>query len=137
MKKQEGVTLVVLAITIIVLMIITGVVIVTQIKDNGQIDEFISSAKMSFDDNIVDGLLLLQTSYTDKSEYLKYLRENEYIDGEGKVNTKKVIGSNDYEYGKGEGSKDTYFLTEDLDVLYYDKEGKEEYIQNIGAKMEE
>ena len=137
MKKQEGVTLVVLAITIIVLMIITGVVIVTQIKDNGQIDEFISSAKMSFDDNIVDGLLLLQTSYTDKSEYLKYLRENEYIDGEGKVNTKKVIGSNNYEYGKGDGSKDTYFLTEDLDVLYYDKEGKEEYIQNIGAKMEE
>ena len=137
MKNEKGITLITLMITLFVLLTIVGVTVGTQLSKNGQVREIVEITKKSFDDNVVDALLIIQTNYVSKSEYIEYLKNNNYIDEEGTIDVKKLLEAKDCEYGKGNNKNDVYLLTQDLNVLYYDKEGTENLVRNIGSNMEE
>ena len=137
MRNEKGITLIILMITVFILVTIVGVTVGTQLKNNGQVKEIVEATKTSFDDNVIDALLIIQTKYVSKSEYIEYLKNNNYIDEEGTIDVEKLLETKDCEYGKGKNKNDVYLLTEDLDVLYYDKEGTENFVKNIGSNMEE
>lgn len=137
MKNEKGITLITLMITLFVLVTIVGVTVGTQLADNGQVKEIVEVTKTSFDDNVIDALLIIQTNYVSKSEYIEYLKNNNYIDEEGTIDVKKLLEAKDCEYGKGSNKNDVYVLTEDLDILYYNKEGTENLVKNISSNMEE
>ena len=136
MKNEKGITLITLMITLFVLLTIVGVTVGTQLSKNGQVREIVEITKKSFDDNVVDALLIIQTNYVSKSEYIEYLKNNNYIDKDGIINVEKLLEAKDCEYGKGNNKNDVYLLTQDLNVLYYDKEGTENLVRNIVSNME-
>ena len=137
MKEQKGVTLVVLAITVMVLMVIIGVVFTAGIGQKSQVKEVVDASEQSFHDNVKDALMLLENSYTSKSEYLKYLREHDYVGENSEVNVGRVLEATNLDYGKGSNFKDVYTLTDDLTLTYYNKDGKAKYLGNLGTTMEE
>ena len=137
MKEQKGVTLVVLAITVMVLVVIIGVVFTAGIGQKSQVKEVVDASEQSFHDNVKDALMLLGNSYTSKAEYLKYLREHDYVGDNSEVNVSRVLEATNIDYGKGSNFKDVYTLTDDLTLTYYNKNGEAKYLGNLGATMEE
>ena len=137
MRKQKGVTLIALVIPVLVLIILVGVTVNTQLGGHSQIKEIVDASKRSFDRNVVDGLLMVQREYTSKSEYYEFLKDDKYINEEGIIDVEKVIGSKDCEYGIGSDESDVYQITPDLDIFYYNKQREKELIENISATMED
>ena len=136
MKEQRGITLITLSITFFVLLIVIGVVFTAGFGQKSQVKEAIDTAKTSFHDNVKDALLILQTSHTSKSEYREYLKNNNYMNSNDELDVSKLLEARDCEYGNGSNSLDVYVLNENLDLKYYDANGKVEDLGNIGATME-
>ena len=137
MKKERGVTLIVLVVTVMIIIIIAGVIVGVGLGQKGQVKEIISATEQSFHDNVKDALLILQTDYTSKEEYVEYLKEHNYLNSDGQVEVKTLLKSVDCEYGIGKEKNDVYILTDDLNLTYYDKNGNAKELGNLGATMEE
>lgn len=138
MKEEKGITLISLAIIIIVVLIITGITFTMGLGDNGIVEKTKKSTKASFDADVADALMILQTSYTSKKEYIYYLKGNEYLTTEeNKVQITKLLGISESDYGMGSNGKDIYVLTDDMKLKYYNKEGIQEELIDLGLTMEE
>lgn len=136
MKNQKGITLIALVVTILVLIIISSVIIKTNVGENGLITKTVEMSKSSFDDNVRDALLLLQTQYTSKSEFMKFLKDEGYVDSNNVVNVYKLLEVNEADYGIGQNLEDVYVLTDEMDLIYYISEEDSNFIVNIGTDME-
>ena len=136
MREQRGVTLITVAVTLIILLILAGVVISTVTNNDGQINQVITATKKSIDSNVSDAIMTMQTTYVSKSEFIKFLKDKAYINEENKINVNKLLDSTDCEYGVGENKKDVYILTDNLELKYYDQDGNEQLVSDLGTTME-
>lgn len=137
MKNQKGITLIALVVTILVLIIISSTIIKTNVDENGLITQTVELSKSSFDNNVRDALLLLQTQYTSKSEFMQFLKDEGYIDSNNVINVYKLLEVNEADYGIGQNLEDVYVLTDDMDLIYYISATSSNTIINIGTDMEE
>ena len=137
MKNERGVTLVVLMVALLIVCILVGIFVSGGFGRRGVVKETIEATQTSFNDNVKDALLVLQTKYTSKSEYYKFLQDNIYIDKEGKVDVKLLLDTNDCDYGIGSNKSDVYILDKDLNLTYYNKDKEAKSLGNLGATMEE
>lgn len=137
MKNQKGITLIALVVTILVLIIISSIVIKTNVGENGLITQATEMSKSSFDNNVRDALLLLQTQYTSKSEFMQFLKDEGYVDSDNVINVYKLLEVNEADYGVGKNPVDVYVLTDDMDLIYYISAASNNTIINIGTDMEE
>lgn len=137
MKNQKGITLIALVVTILVLIIISSIVIKTNVGENGLITQANEMSKSSFDNNVRDALLLLQTQYTSKSEFMQFLKDEGYVDSDNVINVYKLLEVNEADYGVGKSPVDVYVLTDDMDLIYYISAASNNTIINIGTDMEE
>ena len=137
MKKQKGITLISLVIAVMVLMIVAGVVISTALRNDGQVKQVADASMQSFHDSVRDALLLIQTEYTSKKEFILTLKEHDYLDGNNKIEVGNLLKTTNCEYGNGSNKKDVYVLSDDLELTYYDKNGEVFELGNLGTTMEE
>lgn len=144
MKNKNGITLIALVVTIIVLLILAGVTISLVVGQNGIVGKA-NVAKVKQDaasvleqlqlkafDLDIDGYI--QGGYVDKVQQLK---AEGYIDSGNRINMQKLLGSN-ISTGNGTGTSDVYKIEqtqEGYNLVYYDEKGVASVIDMI-AKME-
>lgn len=136
MKEQKGIALVTLAIAIIIVMVLAGIVISYQLGENSPIKHAEEASVNSFHDNVRDALMTLQVNYTSMSEYISSLKNQGYLYDDNQVNVEYVLNMNDCEYGNGSNYKDVYYLTDKLILKYYDNNGSEIELADLGVTME-
>ena len=127
-KKDTGITLVALVITIIVLLILAGITLSLTMGQNGiivraqeadiknQYATVLEAMKMQVLD--IEAEKTIENSIKLRSEYLIDLG---YMDVNGVVNTSKLLG-NAIKTGNGSNGKDVYQVKDGV-LSYYDKEG--------------
>lgn len=124
--SKQGITLIALVITIIVLLILAGVTIAALTGDNGILTKATSSVVESELGSITDSLNLYLSNQvinttlnnSDKST-LSILKENGIIDNNNNINTQKLLNSKT-KYGNGsEDERDVYKIVGNR-VVYID-----------------
>lgn len=139
-QKTDGITLIALVVTIIVLLILAGITISLVIGQNGIITKA-NQAKVkqekaqiyeSLKLKILDKEIEQNITEDDSTDYSNWLKENGWIDSNRKVNVEKVVGK---KLSTGNGTeKDIYKVEiegEDLVLNYYNKENEKEAIGPI------
>ena len=137
MKNEKGISLIILVITILIILTLVGIFFANGFGQNGIVKEATNAEQKSYHDNVIDALLILQTSYSSKSQYYDYLKNNGYIDSKGVVFVKTLLESTKCELGVGSNYNDVYVLNSNMDLAYYDKNGKMVDLGNIGNTMED
>ena len=144
MKKTNGITLIALVVTIIVILILAGVTISLTIGNAGIITRAMNSTKIYEWGIISEQLRLKIDDYSlnkrpdlDNKTYLEYLFEDGYINLDSIVQIDK-FNINTLRYGKGNMQNgDVYYI--DSEKLYYmDEDGTIEKIDDlsgIGTKL--
>lgn len=132
-KKNKGITLVALVVTIIVLLILAAVSINFIIGENGIITRSKQAVVKTEVDNVKSTLSLVQNEYkldkengyADTNE--KYLVEKGYLDDEGNVLIGNIIDNPKTGKGNKEELSDVYIYSGG-NIYYYDKNGNSEVL---------
>ena len=125
MKKNRGITLIALVLTIIVLLILAGVSIAMLSGDNGILKQATKASTKTIHANVYEAIQLEYTNYIAEKEtnrtklsLIEYLQEKDIIgdelDGKWQINVIKLLGSKQ-KYGNGDATKelkDVYMLEE-------------------------
>lgn len=129
MKKQKGITLIALIITIIVLLILAGITITAILGDNGILSKSNASKIKTIDGKILEAMKIQANEYclareadNEETTFIKYLQDkgilSEEKDGGYEVNVVKLLG-NAEAIGNGSNKNDVYFLEiTDEDLIY-------------------
>ena len=136
MKNQKGITLISLIVTLLTLIILSSIVVKSNVGDSGLITQTVKMSKTSFDDNVRDALMALQIQYTSKSEFMQFLKDEQYIKSNNVIDVFKLLETESCDYGIGQDIKDVYVLTDNMDLIYYDENNTDETLCNIGIDME-
>lgn len=136
MRKQKGIALITLAIAIMAVMVLAGVIISYEVRENSPVKQAEEATKTSFHDNVKDALLTLEVNYTSKTEFINFLKNQGYLYDDNQVNVEYVLNANKCEYGNGSGYRDSYYLTDKLILNYYDENGTSIDLGDLGATME-
>lgn len=107
-NKQNGITLIALIITIIVLLILAGVTISMIVGENGILNQAVESSIATENATVYEQLQLKVADYqmeevTDNVEenILERLKEDGYVNSDNTVNVDVLIPNNDLKRGKG------------------------------------
>ena len=107
-NKQNGITLIALIITIIVLLILAGVTISMIVGENGILNQAVESSIATENATVYEQLQLKVADYqmeevTDNVEenVLERLKEDGYVNSDNTVNVDVLIPNNDLKRGKG------------------------------------
>ena len=124
-KKQKGITLVALVVTIVVLLILAGVSLNMVLGENGIVVKAKESLVKSDNANVSDSLKMLVASYIaddqgrGEVDTIEKLKEAGIIDNNNIVNVSALI---ERKLGTGNGSgKNDVYVIEDNTLYYYNK----------------
>ena len=139
-KRNKGITLIALVVTIVVLLILAGVSISMLTGENGIINQATGAQIQNSHSQIREAVNLKYTEYKMEVktnslgvDFIDYMISNGYISSEGIINSKNLTGSK-LTLGNGTGKKDVYIVEKTDDgyiTNYYDKKENEEEIWNI------
>lgn len=156
--NKNGITLIALVITIIVLLILAGVAIATLTGDNGVLTKASSSKLKNEQATVKERIILAYGEYqievktsnnvklastepvkarSNSQTFLQYLESKEYINSDRIVNVKNLTG-NKMTLGNGTGKSDVYIISlneeENKYVLnYYDANENETFLWETNA----
>ena len=149
MEKKDGVTLMVLVITVIVLLIIAGISLVAILNDNGILSNTEKSKVRAEEENIRDDLSAawsgLETEYlsalgsnalASEEDFFNEDKLNDRLSGKGKIsNLKYSEDKSSFEYVP-EGSKKTYSVVVEGGIVnFVDKVDKVENVEGVYARI--
>lgn len=130
MKKQEGITLIALVITIVVLIILAGVSLYTLFGEDGVITKARESVKVNEWGITKEQLKLQQTDYylnknpkEDGKDYIEYFLEDGFINTEAVVQMNK-IANNTLKLGRGNLQEGDVYYFENEHLYYIEKTGE-------------
>ena len=139
-KKEKGITLIALVVTIVVLLILAGISISMLTGENGVIAQANNSAIKTDNGTVLENIRLKVTEYETRingekvTNRLEQLKIDGIIDEQGVVNCKTLIGQK-LKTGNGNNYKDVYVIEEN-ELYYYDKKCNKNYLGDIGSDEE-
>ena len=169
MKKtrNEGITLIALVITIIVLLILAGVSIAMLTGDNGILTQASNAKTQQEYSSVVEGIKLSVNEYITEKEtgettqsFIDWLKEagREYINDANEIQIATLLGQ-ELSTGKGSGTSDVYKIEEvtetaklasnievasitadinkEYDIVYYDKDGTRNVLKTFSVNSAE
>ena len=131
-KKEKGITLIALVVTIVVLLILAGISISMLTGENGVITQANKSSVKNDNGTVLETIELKIAEYKTRineekvTDRLEQLEIDGIIDEQGVVNCKTLVGQK-LKTGNGSDYKDVYVI-EDGELYYYDKKGNKDYL---------
>ena len=132
-KKERGITLVALVVTIVILLILAGVSLNLVFGSNGIVSKAGEAREEQCHGSIRDIMSMKYSEYNMKKSleeidenFMSYIQDEGDLTADGSINTVKFLGKKVF-LGNGSDKKDVYVLEEKDDeyvVNYYDKDGK-------------
>ena len=132
-KKEKGITLVALVVTIVILLILAGVSLNLVFGSNGIVSKAGEAREEQCHGSIRDIMSMKYSEYNMKKSleeidenFMSYIQDDGDLTADGSINTVKFLGKKVF-LGNGSDKKDVYVLEEKDDkyvVNYYDKDGK-------------
>ena len=127
-KRNEGITLIALVVTIVVLLILAATSISMLMGENGIITQAQDATIKTENGEVYETLLLKITDHEisneigkNSTETIQFLLSSGYIDSDNVVNVKNLSGKN-MKTGNGSNNKDIYII-EGNHLYYYDNKG--------------
>ena len=125
-KKQKGITLVALVVTIVILLILSGISLNIVLGNNGIITKA-QEAKIENNHSTVLEMLQMESSnydtkYLDEEDsisLISYLKQKQIIDSNLEVNVEKLLGKK-LSTGNGSGVDDVYVIEENVEDNSYE-----------------
>ena len=146
LKKEVGITLIALVITIIVLLILAGVSIAMLTGNNGILTQANNAKIEQSHAAVKEGIGLAYNEYQievktgeETTDFLSFLTGKTYTESDGKIIVENLTGSKQA-LGNGEGTSDVYKVEgqeNNYVVNYYDKNGTPQEIWNVAGSSEE
>lgn len=152
-RRENGITLIALVVTIVVLIILAAISINAVLGENGIIRKTKETRKIQSHAEVTDATKLLYLDYeleqiigpsvatgaTNTETFLEYLIRKGYTNENGVVVVEKLLGNNTG-YGNGSGNSDIYKIEETEDgkyeLNYYDVEENKEKLTELGEIKE-
>ena len=132
-KKEKGITLMALVVTIVILLILAGVSLNLVFGSNGIVSKAGEAREEQCHGSIRDIMSMKYSEYNMKKSleeidenFMSYIQDEGDLTADGSINTVKFLGKKVF-LGNGSDKKDVYVLEEKDDeyvVNYYDKDGK-------------
>ena len=135
-KKESGITLIALVVTIVVLIILAGVSISMLTGENGIITQAQQASIKNDNGMVFEALRLKLSQYLSENEgeytkdKLELLRDDSIIDGNNVVNVLELVDQS-LKTGEGSNNKDVYVIEENH-LYYYDKTGNKTDLGDLG-----
>ena len=125
-KKQRGITLIALVVTIVILLILAGISLNIVLGNNGIITKA-QEAKIENNHSTVLEMLQMESSnydtkYLDEEDsisLISYLKQKQIIDSNLEVNVEKLLGKK-LSTGNGSGVDDVYVIEENVEDNSYE-----------------
>ena len=125
-KKQRGITLIALVVTIVILLILSGISLNIVLGNNGIITKA-QEAKIENNHSTVLEMLQMESSnydtkYLDEEDsisLISYLKQKQIIDSNLEVNVEKLLGKK-LSTGNGSGVDDVYVIEENVEDNSYE-----------------
>ena len=125
-KKQKGITLIALVVTIVILLILSGISLNIVLGNNGIITKA-QEAKIENNHSTVLEMLQMESSnydtkYLDEEDsisLISYLKQKQIIDSNLEVNVEKLLGKK-LSTGNGSGVDDVYVIEENVEDNSYE-----------------
>ena len=142
MRKEKGITLIALVVTIVVLLILAGVSISMLTGENGIITQANNAKLQSEFGEVTEGMTLVASEYAmekndgETQDFLTWLETKKIIDGSGKISTKDLLNRT-LSTGNGTGTNDVYIIRQDTEesgqynILYYYKDGEDTNLKTL------
>ena len=142
MRKEKGITLIALVVTIVVLLILAGVSISMLTGENGIITQANNAKLQNEFGEVTEGMTLVASEYVmekndgEIQDFLTWLETKKIIDGSGKISTQDLLNRT-LSTGNGTGTNDIYQLKQSseesgqYDILYYYKDGKDVNLKTL------
>ena len=165
-RREKGITLIALVITIIVLLILAGVSIAMLTGENGILTQA-SNAKLETEySSVTDTMGLAVNEYvtekqtnTTELSFIDWLKEKGYINKDNEIQVGTLLGQ-ELSTGKGSGTSDVYKLEESVetaklastvkvaatvtaeedkkyDIVYYNEKGERNLLKTISVRTTE
>ena len=148
-KKQKGITLIALVVTIVILLILSGISLNIVLSNNGIITKAQEAKTLNSHSTVLESLQIENSSYETEYElgdtevdFETYLKNKGIIDGNFNVNTAKLVGKKT-SAGNGKNHQDVYTIeVDDVEdgyrLKYYGKnESENKDLGIIGYKKGE
>ena len=141
-KKEKGITLIALVVTIVVLLILAGISISMLTGENGVITQANKSSVKNDNGTVAEALKLKISQYLmdnqiDEQSTLQRLKDDNIINEAQEINIKELLGEK-LKTGNGANNKDVYVIekneTGEYELFYYDKKQNS---TNIGYLFKE
>ncbi|MGN1327299.1 MAG: leucine-rich repeat protein [Clostridia bacterium] len=144
LKKEKGITLIALVVTIVILLILAGISINAVLGENGLITKAKETKIAQAHAQVKDAIALLYVDYqlealtgTSTTSFLDYLISKGVTDSNGIVDVETLLGST-LDYGNGTGTSDVYKV-ENVDGIYqlnyYDENGNGTVLDTYGGDV--
>ena len=139
-RKESGITLIALVVTIVVLLILAGVSISMLTGENGIITQAQEASVKNDNGTVLEALRLKLSQYLSENEgtyakdKLELLRDDEIIDENNVINVLNLVEQK-LKTGNGSNNKDVYVI-EDNHLYYYDNKGNKTDLGNLGNTEE-
>ena len=136
-KKQKGITLIALVVTIVILLILSGISLNIVLSNNGIITKAQEAKTLNSHSTVLESLQIENSSYETEYElgdtevdFETYLKNKGIIDGNFNVNTAKLVGKKT-SAGNGKKHQDVYTIeVDDVEdgyrLKYYGKNESED-----------
>ena len=150
-KKEKGITLIALVVTIVILLILAGISMKMVIGENGIIKKAKDARVNQVHSAVKEGIILSHNQYTieknsettDSATFRDYIESKNIINEDGIINVVKLLGKKQH-LGNGSNTEtgDVYVFEETDDVYrvkYYDEKKEEQLIDEFekGSEDEE
>ena len=150
-KKEKGITLIALVVTIVILLILAGISMKMVIGENGIIKKAKDARVNQVHSAVKEGIILSHNQYTieknsettDSATFRDYIESKNIINEDGIINVVKLLGKKQH-LGNGSNTEtgDVYVFEETDDVYrvkYYDDKKEEQLIDEFekGSEDEE
>ena len=148
-KKQKGITLIALVVTIVILLILSGISLNIVLSNNGIITKAQEAKTLNSHSTVLESLQIENSSYETEYklgdtevDFETYLKNKGIIDGNFNVNTAKLVGKKT-SAGNGKNHQDVYTIeVDDVEdgyrLKYYGKnESENKDLGIIGYKKGE
>ena len=139
-RKESGITLIALVVTIVVLLILAGVSISMLTGENGIITQAQKASVKNDNGTVLEALRLKLSQYLSENEgtyakdKLELLRDDEIIDENNVIDVLKLVEQK-LKTGNGSNNKDVYVI-EDNHLYYYDNKGNKTDLGDLGNTEE-
>ena len=143
-KEREGITLIALVITVIVLLILAGVTLATLTGDSGILSNAESAKLQTNHQSVAEYIKMKMSEYQIEknvnayaNDFITFLNEGvegSIVDDDGVINVKKLL-SKKLSTGNGTENSDVYRIDENYVLKYYEKDGNEIILAYLEKKL--